>query len=170
MKKHIYWLVAILVFTSLFFVYNENMFWKKAYKDISEYPEDNWQVATMGTQGEDYTLLRINGGLKEAVGHPDYPIRVGVAVPVESIKDSNPTLEALEDMITERFNEDKSGVGCLIITSLDGDQFKEFVFYTKENVDFKTLHEELQEAFPSLEVQFYAEKDPQWSVYKEYVK
>ncbi len=166
------WLViAPLVFLSLSFLFlSQSMFWKKSYKAISEYPTDTWTLAEAGTKGQNYTLLRFNQGIKEAAGHPDYPVRVGVAVPVTSVQDSNAALDALEDAISEKLSKDESGVEVLTISSLDGNQFKEFVFYTKENVDFKTLHEDLEKAFPLLNIQFYAEKDPQWSVYKEYAR
>lgn len=47
------------------------MFGKKKYKKISEYPE-NWMMLEAGKDSEIYTLIRINDGIKEAAGHPDY--------------------------------------------------------------------------------------------------
>ena len=144
------------------------MFGKKKYKKISEYPE-NWMVLEGVRDGEKYTMIRINDGIKEAAGHPDYPIRIGVAIPVDSLKDENSALYEIEDMLTEQLESNGLGIQAMAISGMDGKEFKEFVFYTKEGVDFKTLHEDIQTAFPKYEIQFYAEKDSDWSVYREYV-
>ncbi len=144
------------------------MFGKKKYKKISEYPE-NWTMLEGGKDSEIYTLIRINSGIKEATGHPDYPIRVGVAIPVNSLKDENEALNAVEDLLTEKLESKDLGIQAMAVSGMGGQEFKEFVFYTKENVDFKTLHDDIQAAFPKYEIQFYAEKDPDWNVYKEYV-
>ena len=145
------------------------MFGKKKYKKISEYPE-NWTMLEGGKDSEIYTLIRINTGIKDASGHPDYPIRVGVAIPVNSLKEENEVLNTVEDMLTEKIEVKDLGIQAMAVSSMGGQEFKEFVFYTKVDVDFKTLHEDIQAAFPKYEIQFYAEKDSDWSVYKEYVK
>ncbi len=150
-------------------VTTQDMFWGKKYKKIAEYPTNDWFGAETGTKGEDYTLFRVNKGLTDAAGHPDYPIRVGVAIPTDSLQEENDTLNAVEDMLVERLETTELGVLAMVVSRLDGQQFKEFVFYTKENVDFKKLHEDIQSAFPKYEVQFYAENDPEWSLYKEYI-
>ena len=145
------------------------MFGKKKYKKISEYPE-NWTMLEGIRDGENYTIVRINDGIKEAAGHPDYPIRVGVAIPVLSLKVENQELYEVEDMLTEQLESKGLGFQAMAVSGMGGQGFKEFVFYTKESVDFKTLHEDIQAAFPKYEIQFYAEKDSDWTVYKEYVK
>lgn len=145
------------------------MFGKKKYKKISEYPE-NWLVLEGVRDGENYSIIRINDGIKEAAGHPEYPIRIGLAIPVDSLKDENMALYEVEDMLTEQLESKGLGIQVMAVSGMDGQEFKEFVFYTKESVDFKTLHEDIQAAFPKYEIQFYAEKDSNWSIYLEYVK
>ena len=145
------------------------MFGKKKYKKVSEYPE-NWMMLEAGKDSEIYTLIRINEGIREAAGHPDYPIRVGVAIPVNSLKEENEALNAVEDMLTEQLESKDLGIQVMAVSGMGGQEFKEYVFYTKTSVDFKTLHENIQAAFPKYEIQFYAEKDPDWVLYKEYLK
>lgn len=145
------------------------MFGKKKYKNINEYPE-NWLLLEGVRDGEKYTMIRINDGIKEAAGHPDYPIRIGVAIPVDSLKDENKALYEVEDMLTEQLESKGLGIQAMAVSGMESQEFKEFVFYTKDSVDFKTLHEDIQAAFPKYEIQFYAEKDSDWSVYKDYVK
>ena len=144
------------------------MFGKKKYKKISEYSE-NWTMLEGGKDTENYTLISINSGIQDAAGHPDYPVRVGVAIPVNSLKEENQTLYAVADWITEQLESQDLGIQAMAVSGMGGQEFKEFVFYTKENIDFKTLHDDIQAAFPKYEIQFYAEKDPDWNVYKEYV-
>ena len=162
---------AVLI---LFFLYlgfgplpslNKTMSWQA----INQYPSNDWAVAETGTKGKDYTLLRINQGLEAAIGHPDYPIRIGITIPVSSVEDASPTLNALEDAVSARLEQNGEGVEVLVITRLDGQQFKEYVFYVKTTVNPKTLREDLQKEFSSLDIQFYAENDPSWSVFKEYL-
>jgi Family of unknown function (DUF695) len=144
------------------------MFGKRKYKNINEYPE-NWMLLESGKDTENYTIIRINDGIKEAAGHPDYPIRIGVAIPVNSLTDENKALYDVEDILREQLESKGLGIQAMAVSGMGGQEFKEFVFYAKESVDFKTLHEDVQAAFPKYEIQFYAKKDSDWSVYKEYV-
>ena len=92
-----------------------------------------------GKDSEIYTLIRINTGIKDASGHPDYPIRVGVAIPVNSLKEENEVLNTVEDMLTEKIEVKDLGIQAMAVSSMGGQEFKEFVFYTKVDVDFITF-------------------------------
>ncbi len=56
-----------------------NLFKKKKYLPIYDYPE-SWSIIT---EKPNPTVIRVNMGYKDAIGHPDYPIKMGIAIPVE---------------------------------------------------------------------------------------
>ena len=65
-------------------------FSKKEFRPLSEYPKDSWSVLEQKDAG---LIIRMNDGPKEAVGHPDYPVKMGVAVPVQLYKVSTPAAD-----------------------------------------------------------------------------
>lgn len=142
---------------------------EKNIKHLNEYPE-KWTLFEIGEKGVDFSLLRINVGLLEAAGHPSYPFRAGVAIPVNSFKDVGDTLYAIEDMFREKIESTNLGVEVMTITNLDAQQYVEFVFYITTSGDFEKVHEEVQVAFPDFTIQLAVNEDPDWSLYKEYTE
>jgi len=141
---------------------------KKEYKPISEYTE-GWNILE---DQNNQMIIRVSSGYKDAAGHPDYPIKMGVAVPLNytdgemigNLKNS------IEDSIEGILNKGEKGVLVTIITSLGEQKFLEFVSYTKSELDFKSLHEQLINTFPKEEVQMYAERDLKWDTYLSFLK
>lgn len=93
-----------------------------------------------------------------------YPFRMGVAIPVVITPDVNRELLSIE-MFIESFLENDG----VLVASIMGkkEDFKEFVFYVKEGLDYKDIHETIKTAFPKYEIQMYVNKDPEWSLFKE---
>lgn len=138
------------------------------YKDINSYP-DEWIGATANDTERGHLILRINSGIKEAVGHPEYPIRMGIAIPLNPELVKDPILYSLEDAIEETLKEDTQGILTVSITGMNEPMFRELLYYTKDSIDFATLHKELKDKFPQLEIQMYAEMDPAWDGYKGFM-
>ena len=125
-------------------------------------------------------VIRYNTELKSKVNPNDYPIRMGVAVPIVLEESNNNILANLEDKIIELIGDD--GVIYLVVSSSgyglkkffrfiktnSSNDFKEFAFYMKRGYDFKELHNTLKENFTELDIQMYAEEDPDWNGYEEY--
>ncbi len=140
----------------------------KTYKPLSEYPE-SWSILKEDNQG---LIVRINVGYKDAVGHPDYPIKIGIAIPVKNEHDESvATLKnSIEDAISEILGNGEKGNLVAIITGLKDPKFMEFLSYAKNNLDFATIHKTLKEKFSNEEVQMYANGDPKWSQYQSFLK
>ena len=141
---------------------------KKEYKPLSEYIE-SWDVLQ---DTNNQMIIRINSGCKEAAGHPEYPIKMGIAVPLKGTGDEIVELlkNSIEDALEEILNEGEKGVLVTVITSLGEQKFLEFVSYTKSDLNFQAIHENLKAKFPEQEVQMYAEQDTKWSTYLSFLK
>ena len=115
-------------------------------------------------------LIRANMGLKKAVGHPDYPIKLCIAIPVEEHNDVVMKIKSrIEDILDAVLLEKGDGALVAIITGLKDPKFIEFLSYTKRGgIDFPKLHQELREKFKKYEVQMFADNDPTWTAYKSF--
>ncbi len=140
-------------------------FLKKEFKPISEYPEDSWSILEQKDAG---LIVRINDGLKEAIGHPDFPVKMGVAVPVKD--DPQKTFDQkdqLEKTIAEVLGN--NGIVTCIINGMKEPQFFEFLVYVKNGLDFDSIGKSLEKSFPDLGIQMYAKLDPKWEAYKAFL-
>ncbi|MCA9352401.1 DUF695 domain-containing protein [Patescibacteria group bacterium] len=139
----------------------------KTYKSLSEYPE-SWSILQENNQG---FIVRLNAGYKEAIGNPEYPIKMGIAILIEGEHDESiATLKhSVEDAISELLNKDE-GALVAVITGMKEPKFIEFLSYTKNNLDFATIHKTLKDKFPKIEVQMHASGDPEWVDYQSFLK
>lgn len=139
---------------------------KKKYIPITEYLE-SWSIIE-----ERYhdTLVRINMGYKDAVGHPDYPIKMGIAIPVNDHNDAVMKVKSeIEDILDNVLKKRGNGSLVAIITGLKEPKFIEFLSYTKKGgVDFAKIHQDLKDKFPEYEVQMFAKPDTTWEAYKSF--
>lgn len=142
-----------------------NLF-KKTYKPLRGYQE-SWSILEEKNKG---LLIRINVGLKDAAGHTDYPIKVGVALPVKSEIDINSVKNSAEDSLSEIWEQNNNGMIVAVITGMVEPRFIELLSYAKKDTDFATLHATLKEKFPAEEIQMYAEQDANWDAYKSFLK
>lgn len=122
-----------------------------------------------------YIYIRIRIGLKDAVGHPQYPFQIGIATPL-----INPTSEGLttneeaeelfqiEDSLQSVFEKDDKGVCVLIITTSG---MREFVFYVSEwNPEiYEQNVREINSHYENRELQFMIQKDKSWDTFKSYI-
>lgn len=145
-----------------------NLFKKenKTYLPIKEY-EESWAILQ---EPLDKNIIRINAGYKEAIGHPDYVSKMGVAIPVKEHDEKTMALKSnVEDTLNEILSKDDTGVLVAIITSQKEPKFIEFLSYVKKSANFALIHQTLKDKFPEEDVQMYADLDPKWNTYKAYL-
>ena len=143
-----------------------NLF-KKKFKPLSEYPE-SWSIIEEKTIP---TIVRVNMGYRDAIGHPEYPIKMGIAIPVENNDEATMKIKSeIEDLLEDILFKKDIGTLVAIVTGLQGQKFIEFLSYTKKSgVDFPKIHQDLKNKFKDYEVQMYADNDPKWEAYKSFV-
>lgn len=145
-----------------------DLFKNKKYKNLSEYPEI-WSIIDETPIGNP-ALVRINMGYKDVVGHPDYPIKMGIAIPVEVHDDATMKIKSeIEDTLEEILLKTGNGAMVAIITGLESERFIEFLSYTKRGgIDFAKIHQDLRDKYKNYEVQMYADNDPKWEAYRSF--
>ena len=138
----------------------------KKFKPISEYPQ-SWSIIE---ESPNPMIIRVNMGYGDAIGHPDYPIKMGIAIPVEQHDDAVMNLKSeIEDILNDILFKTGKGAVVAIITGLESPRFIEFLSYTQRGgIDFPKIHQELKSKFKDYEIQMYAENDPKWDAYKSF--
>ena len=142
-----------------------NLF-KKNYKPLQEYQE-SWFTLEEKNKG---LLIRVNGGLKDAVGRTEYPIKVGIAVPAKPESDIHTIKNSMEGSLGEIWKENDNGTIVAVIIGMAEPRFIELLSYAKKNTDFGSLHTKLKEKFSAEDVQMYVEQDSNWDTYKSFLK
>jgi hypothetical protein len=142
------------------------LFKKKKFLPIFEYPE-SWSIIE---ESRNPTIIRINMGYKDAIGHPDYPIKMGIAIPVEVHDETTMELKSeIEDILNDILFKKGDGALVAIITGLQGQKFIEFLSFTKRGgIDFPKIHQDLQDKFTDYEIQMYADNDLKWDAFKSF--
>lgn len=150
-------------------------FSKKA-KDISLLPalssdDLKWGVA-QAVYGGSPLIVRFNSSASEWAGHPALPIKLGLAVPLNSPVEGglpepaeNQQLDAIEDVIVREVEARTKGVHALVLTT---GMMKEYVFYVPRETDFPGIHRAIQAAVHTHEVQCVGEHEPKWDSYKQF--
>ncbi len=140
-----------------------NLF-KKKYQPILEYKE-NWAILQ---DKNNLNTIRINMGYKDAIGHPDYPLKMGIAIPVKDHDEVIMNMKyEIEDFLMDDLFKNQDGVLVAVITGIQEPKFIEFLSYVKGNVlDFEGMHKNLIERFKDYDVQMYANQDENWGTYK----
>ncbi|HET9410041.1 MAG TPA: DUF695 domain-containing protein [Candidatus Sulfotelmatobacter sp.] len=147
-------------------------FLTKKFKDIKSYP-DTWSVSKGMREGKPI-FVRFREGLREAVGHPEYPFQIGIAVPLLHPTEDGLTTDSeaqelgkIEDALNERIVRGGSGIFALTITY---NGMREFVFYAKEWKP-ESFEQEVKSinAGPH-KLQFMMQRDSKWDTFKRFVK
>ena len=132
-------------------------------------PSHTWVVAEANYNGAPL-ISRFCTSAKEWCSHPDLPIKLGFAVPLNSASEGglpdpaeNKQLDDIEDTIRREVAARTKGIHALVLTT---GIMKEFVFYIPRGVDIKTLHEAIRAAVYTHEVQCMAVNEPKWNSYK----
>jgi len=143
-----------------------NLFRKKKYLPIADYPE-SWAIIE---EKINPTIIRINMGYKDAIGHIDYPIKMGIAIPVEFHDETTMAIKSeIEDILNDILLKTGDGALVAIITGLEGQKFIEFLSYTKRGgINFAKIHQDLKDKFKDYKIQMYADNDIEWEAYKSF--
>ena len=146
---------------------------KKEYKNIKEYPE-TWGVSNGEYNGK-VVLVRYRE-LKDAIGHPDYPYQIGVAVGFQiqtedglpEQKDSDELLK-IEDKLIELLETENH---CVFTLALTTDNMREFIFYTGEWKPefFDKAITSLSEQLLPYHLNFMMKEDREWNTFKTFGK
>lgn len=132
---------------------------------------DSW-VMGQGIQDGAPIFIRSNTALREIAGHPEYPLQVGIAIP---LKDTNehrlPTdkeaelLWEIEDKIEEMLTSDNE---LILATILTFPGVREFSLYASDVEIVKARFEALQKSVKSHELQLNVQEDKSWEVFKTF--
>ena len=145
-------------------------------RDISSLPAMSdegrpWGV-TQGVFDGSPLIVRYNESAEDWIAHPELPIKLGFAVPLNAPQENglpdpaeNEQLNDIEDVIVREVAERTVGLHALVLTT---GTMKEFVFYIPEGADIKTIHETIQQMVSTHEVQCMAVKEPKWDSYKDF--
>ena len=128
---------------------------------------DQWSLAHFGKFDDKDVedIMRLRNVLDLDQVKKQFPIRAGIAIPVVLSGESNEKLFAVEDWITKQLGD--KGMLVAVISSMS-ENFKEFVFYTQEDLSFTEFHKAIKDQFQEFEIQMYANKDLEWDLYKEF--
>ncbi|WP_445372084.1 DUF695 domain-containing protein [Methylomonas sp. HW2-6] len=135
------------------------------------FADDNWQVA-QGEYDGNPILVRINANLRPFVGKSDLVLKIGIAIPLNNPRlgempdpEENKTVSIIEDKALDTLKSKGSAVQALAITT---GTFKEFVYYTKPEIDVASFHQELKIGAPSHDVQCIATIEKNWETYMQW--
>jgi hypothetical protein len=117
-------------------------------------------------------IIRANEGLRGCTGHPEYPYRVGIAVPFVAPDDEGlpssdeiPQLDSVEDTIFGVLSTENESLLAVVITTCG---MREFVLYTGAPEQVKVKFEKLKGMIETHRLQMIIEVDKSWNVYKEF--
>lgn len=146
------------------------MFRKKPPVDPRGLPE-SWAVF-QGTYDDKPLFTRFNVGLRQAAGHPGYPIQVGVAVPLKRpdsrglpVPDESAELNSIEAEMSRLV-----ATRAILVGVITSGGMREFVLYTGEGDWIAQFHQDLQASIPHHEVQVMAQRDEGWATYRRMVE
>lgn len=117
-------------------------------------------------------IIRYNESASEWVAHAGLPIKLGLAVPLNSPREGglpdpeeNQQLNEIEDIVTREIDARSPALFALVLTT---GVMREFVFYVPAGVDLRAIHEAIQAKVTTHEVQCVAEKETRWNSYRQF--
>lgn len=131
-----------------------------------------WSVNKIDYDGAPL-FVRINESAHDLIGHPDYGIKLGFAVPMRPAArtsipdpDENEALAKLEERIIATVANGSDGVHVLTLTNAT---MKELVFYIKAGADIGAMHESLRQPDLTHDVQCQAVWDREWKAFTDFL-
>lgn len=142
-------------------------FSKKAFPSLDTLlDEDSWQVAQGEHDGKPM-IVRINETAKQFEGHPDLPVRMGIAIPLRSPRPDGLPNEIEQAQLTEIEDRLFAIIGkagrVVLVISTSG--MREFVSYVRSEADAARFAEAVRSGTRTHEVQNYAAADPKWQLF-----
>ncbi|MFN9341467.1 MAG: DUF695 domain-containing protein [Planctomycetota bacterium] len=149
---------------------------KRKQLDIATLPKlsddsHSWGVAQADVNSSPL-IIRYNESARNWVGHPELPIKLGFAIPLNRPNEGglpdpaeNEQLNEIEDTVVREIEARTRALHAIALTT---GVMKEFVFYIPRGTDIKTLHEAIQAAVTTHEVQCMAINEPKWDSYRQF--
>lgn len=117
-------------------------------------------------------IVRFNETARDWAGHSALPIKLGFAVPLNAPSagglpgpEENAQLNEVEDILVAKLAALPRVLHALVLTT---GVIREFIFYVPAGVDIKQLHESIQFAVKTHEVQCVATMEPKWDSYRQF--
>ena len=145
-------------------------FSKKKYPVLDTLPaEDRWAVAQGENDGKPM-IVRVNSSAKDYAGHPELPVRLGIAVPLHAPRPDGLPNEAESEQLGDIEDRlfDTVGTTGRIVLIITTSGMREFVSYVRSSDVAAQVAQSLQVATSTHEVQHYAESDPKWGLYGQF--
>jgi hypothetical protein len=132
---------------------------------------EKWTVAQGEIDGTPL-IIRYNSSARQWQGHSELPIKVGFAIPLNSPNEGglpspeeNEQINDIEDVIDREVAARTPAVKALVIAN---GIMKEFIFYVPRAAGIQAIHEAVQAAATTHEVQCIGVHDPKWTTYEEF--
>jgi hypothetical protein len=145
-------------------------FQRKSFTPFESLPaEDTWQVGR-GTRDGKEMIIRLNETAKTYAGHPELPMRMGVAIPLLAPDARGFPAGAESTQLVEIEDRLFSLIGSMgrVVVIITHGGMREFVCYVRSTSAAETVVAKLRTLTPTHEVQSYVENDAGWIVYDEF--
>jgi hypothetical protein len=135
--------------------------------------EDDWSLIVSRPKGSaQQRVFRKNLAPAVGVRHPDYAFIAYVTfhyVPDDERGFPSPedadALDEIERVEIPKLEADGLAILVAVVTK---NGIKDFLFYTRDRLQFLTLAEKLQEAYPEFQVGCEIASDPEWKHYEDF--
>jgi hypothetical protein len=134
-------------------------------------PEGPWTVASGESDGRPI-FVRINTGAAAISRQPALGHRVGIAVLLQApdasglpTPDESVRLTQIEEAVEAAL---RVGHETILVVVLTTGGMREFVLYSTAPQNIETAVGNVQAQFPSYEIQFYIQPDPDWEGYTSF--
>lgn len=149
-----------------------DMIWpfRRAPRPLAELDiPDTWSVSSDRDHGRPL-LVRTRELSDEVIGHPDLPLRMGVAMPIGNPDDDGfaqeperSLLDGIENALLERL--ERSG-DTLAVAVISGLAMRELVFYCGDARSALERLGEVRARFLANPLQHYVASDPKWRAFR----
>jgi hypothetical protein len=136
-------------------------------------PDGPWTVASGDSDGKPI-FLRINAGASTVAKQPALGHRIGIAVLLQGpdasglpTPDESATLSKIEDAIGGAL---RVGHETVLVVVLTTGGMREFVLYSAAPQNAEAAIGVMRAQFPSYEIQFYIQPDPEWDAYASFTE
>ena len=116
--------------------------------------------------------VRLNTSLREVIAHPDYPLQVGITVPMHLPRengmpgaDESADLKKIEDELYLALLPKNESLFALVITT---NGMREFVFYTSNDGAVREKVNDIRDQIFTHTIQLMIRPDPSWKVYRTF--
>ncbi|MBC8114434.1 MAG: DUF695 domain-containing protein, partial [Candidatus Saccharimonas sp.] len=115
-------------------------------------------------------IVRVNSSAKEYAGHPDLPVRLGVAIPLHAPRPDGLPNEAESEQLGDIEDRlfDAIGTAGRVVLIITTSGMREFVSYVRTADAAEQVAQSVRTATATHELQHYAENDPKWCLFGQF--